>query len=155
MSILVVGLGLALGGLACGDDESAGAGSNGGDGGGGGPPVRACTEIGCASGLYLDVRAVRRELPEAERLRVCLAAKCRGFDLDRTDLVAMGLRGLGERQRVAVRMVVLDAAGEPLARRRTTAPVRRSRPNGPGCPPVCFQVAVRLERDGLRLTPRG
>ena len=152
VSILAVGAALALALLGCGDDESADAGPGGGAGRG---LPRACTEIGCASGLYLDVRAVRKELPAATGLRMCLASKCRRFGLGRTDVVAMGLRGLGQRQRVTVRMVVLGEDGEVLARRRAVAPVRRSRPDGPGCPPVCFQIAVHLERDGLRLVPGG
>jgi hypothetical protein len=148
--VLLCAVGAALALAACGDDEPANART---DGPGDGAP-HACTEIGCASGLYLDVRAVRKELPAARRVRICIDAKCRAFDLaDR--FVMMGAKGLRDKEQVTVRMVVLGRDGTVLARRRAEAPVRRSRPNGPGCPPVCFQIAVHLERDGLRLVPGG
>ena len=111
----------------------------------------ACTEIGCTSGLFLDVRAVQRKLPQAERLKVCLRRRCRSYALDRTDLVNLTVRGLQEGQRVSVRLVAFDGRGKVLLRRRTRAPVRKVQPNGPDCPPTCFQVAVRLDPQTLRL----
>jgi hypothetical protein len=146
--VLFCAVGAALALAGCGDDEPANARP---DGPGNGAP-RACTEIGCASGLYLDMRAVRKELPAARRVRICIDAKCRTFDLA-NQIVMMGAKGLRDKEEVTVRMVVLGGDGKVLARRRTVAPVRRSRPNGPGCPPVCFQIAVHIERDGLRLVP--
>jgi hypothetical protein len=50
-------------------------------------------------------------------------------------------------------MTVLGEDGRVLRRSAVTAPVRRSKPNGPRCPPTCFQVAVRIDRDSLRLEP--
>ena len=135
----------------CGEKEGSANTPPAGGGGGGGPV--ACTEIGCSSGLFLDLRPIDRRLPEAERVRICLAAKCRTFGLDRVDIAAMGIRGLKSRDDVRVRMTVLGTGGRVLRRSAVTAPVRRSKPNGPRCPPTCFQAAVRIDRDSLRLEP--
>jgi hypothetical protein len=133
----------------CGDE---GADATGGGGSGGGMPV-ACTEIGCASGLYMDLRPLDRGLPAAERVRICVEDQCRTFALGGANIADMRVAGLKERDRVRVRMTVLGTGGRVLRRSAVTAPVRRSKPNGPRCPPTCFQVAVRIDRDTLRLEP--
>lgn len=99
--------------------------------------------------------AVQRKLPEAERLKVCLRQRCRTYLLSRTDLVNLSVPGLRDGQRVSVRLVALGKGGEVLLRRRARAPVRKLRPNGPQCPPTCFQVAVRLDPQTLRLVVPG
>jgi hypothetical protein len=139
---------VAAAAIGCGeDDESSAREPNGGA-----PPV-ACTEIGCDSGVFLDVSPVQRRLPEAERLKLCLRKKCRTYSLARVDLVNLSVRGLREGQRVSVRLVVFGEGGEVLRRSAVRAPVRRVKPNGPKCPPTCFQVGVRLDRQSLRLEP--
>jgi hypothetical protein len=133
----------------CGDEEGGASAPPGGGGGGGGPI--ACTEIGCASGLYLDLRPVERGLPAAARVRICVEDRCRTFGLGRANIADMRVAGLKERDRVRVRMTVLGEGGRALRRSAVNAPVRRLMPNGPRCPPTCFQVAVRIDRDSLRL----
>jgi hypothetical protein len=116
-----------------------------------GPPPVACTEIGCTSGVFLDVSPLHRKLPRAERVKVCLRRRCHTYALAKIDLVSFSVRGLREGRRVGVRLVALDGRGAALLRRRVRAPVRKVRPNGPDCPPTCFQVAVRLDPKTLRL----
>jgi hypothetical protein len=136
--------------IGCGGDEDSAARPPAA-----GPPRVACTEIGCDSGVFLDVSPVRRRLPDAERLKLCLRRKCRTYPLRRVDLVNLSVRGLREGQRVSVRMVVFGRDGEVLRRSAVRAPVRKVQPNGPQCPPTCFQVGVRLDRKTLRLEVTG
>lgn len=131
----------------CGDEGKAG----GGGGGGGGGTSVACTEIGCASGLYMDLRPLDRGLPAAERVRICVGDQCRAIGVGGADIADMRVAGLKERGSVRVRMTVLGRGGRVLRRSAVTAPVRRSKPNGPRCPPTCFQVAVRIDPGTLRL----
>ena len=132
--------------IGCGDDEDSSARTPTA-----GPPPVACTEIGCESGVFLDLSPVRKRLPEAERIRLCLRRKCRTYSLARVDLVNLSVRGLREGQRVSVRLAVFGQGGEVVRRSVVRAPVRKAQPNGPKCPPTCFQVAVRLNRQSLRL----
>jgi hypothetical protein len=151
MPALLVTVLAAVALAGCGDEGTADANGGGGGGGGGGPV--ACTEIGCASGLYLDLRPLDHRLPAARRVRICVADQCRTFGLGGANIADMRVAGLKERDRVRVRMTVLGEDGRALRRSTVTAPVRRSKPNGPRCPPTCFQVAVRIDRDSLRLEP--
>jgi hypothetical protein len=120
-----------------------------------GPPPVACAEIGCTSGVFLNVEPLRRKLPSAERVKVCLRRRCHTYALAKVDLVNFSVRGLREGQRVGVRLVAMDKRGAAVLRRRARAPVRKVRPNGPQCPPTCFQVAVRLDPKTLRLVVPG
>jgi hypothetical protein len=132
--------------VACGDDEDSSARTPTAN-----PPPVACTEIGCDSGVFLDVSPVRKRLPEARRLKLCLRDKCRTYSLARVGFVSLSVRGLRAGQRVSVRLVVFGERGEVLRRSAVRAPVRKVQPNGPNCPPTCFQVGVRLDRKSLRL----
>jgi len=146
--VLLVAASLAIGLVLAGCGDSAGVAADRTDEG----PI-ACTEIGCSSGVFLDVSPVKRQLDEARRVRICLRDRCRSYELARTDLVTLSVPGLSDGQRVSVRMIVTGASGKVLLRRSTRAPVRRTQPNGPECPPTCFQVLVRLAANGLRLVP--
>ena len=135
--------------VGCGGSDDTSAVSPGPGGADKGP--HACTEIGCTSGLSLNVGAIRRKLPQAEQVNVCLRRRCHRYSLAKTRLVTLTTRGLDEGQRVAVRLVVFDGRGKVLLRRHTRAPVIKTKPNGPNCPPTCFQVRVRLDPQTLRL----
>lgn len=143
VAVLAVGV-LVLAG--CGDegDEVQPA-----DGGGGGGVI--CTEIGCSSGLYMDLGAIGRGLPGAERVRICVESACRSFPLANAPIADMRVAGLKDRARVPVRMTVTGRDGRILRRSAVVAPVRRTRPNGPECPPTCFQIAVRIDPGSLRI----
>ena len=119
------------------------------DRGGGGGVI--CTEIGCSSGLYMDLGAIGRGPPGAERVRICVESACRSFALGNAPIADMRVAGLKERVRVPVRMTVHGRDGRILRRNAVFAPVRRTQPNGPECPPTCFQIAVRIDPGSLRI----
>ena len=117
--------------------------------GGGGRVI--CTEIGCSSGLYMDLGAISRGLPGAQRVRICVESACRTFPLGDAPIAEMRVAGLKDRARVPVRMTITGRDGRILRRSAVVAPVRRTEPNGPECPPTCFQIAVRIDPGSLRI----
>lgn len=52
-------------------------------------------------------------------------------------------------------MVVRGAAGERIAGARRSVTLRRTQPNGPHCPPVCFSNRLRFRADTGSLEPLG
>lgn len=140
----------AVAAAGCGADDDSAAGASNGE-----PPPVACTEIGCESGVFLDIGVIKRNLAAAERVKLCLRTRCRTYSLARADLVNLSVKGLREGQRVSVRMVIYGEGGEVLRRSAVRAPVRKVKPNGPRCPPTCFQVPVRIDRQTLRLEVAG
>jgi hypothetical protein len=130
----------------------AGCGSSGGDRDGGRgtgePPLHACTEIGCDSGLFADLSSLRNSNPAVERAEACLGSSCRSFDRNEfssANIVNRRLKAEGLRR---VTLVGYDDSGTVLLRSGVTAPSVRSQPNGEDCPPVCFQVQVRVNPEG-------
>ena len=111
-------------------------------------PPRACTEIGCTSGLFLDVTPIAKTHPRARKATLCVARTCRTFRLGPRrawqSVVSPGLEGADE---VRVRLTVRGRRGKVIARSAVRAPVRRVQPNGEDCPPTCFQVGAELRRD--------
>jgi len=115
-----------------------------------------CTEIGCTSGLALDLAPITAKLDDAAAIRVCLRRKCRFYSRRRSQGGAFfSVRGLRAGRRVSVRIAVTDGDGRVILRRGVRAPVLRVRPNGPKCPPTCFQVAVHIDRQSLDLVAAG
>jgi hypothetical protein len=122
--------------VACGD------GSEPGD-----RPERQCTQIGCRSG----VRILLETLPDAAvDVRLCVGERCRTVRAEEGRMVFAPLRESGRRHRVSVRVVARNRADEPLPAAERRVRPRRVRPNGPGCPPVCFIVRLSFRaNDGL------
>ena len=122
-----------------------------GAGTGADPPPIACTEIGCASGVHIELD----RLPaEARSARVCVDGRCGRKQPLPPESAGGGFVEArlpkGKRRAnasVGVRIVLLDREGRVLTRSRTRARVRRTQPNGSGCPPVCFQVGLGYRRD--------
>lgn len=143
-----LGAGLLLVAGGCGSQTAEGGGDRTGQDRG----VRACTKIGCVSGTTVHLRGLRPEASEASRVRICAGGRCRTVALPaaRATLGPASVRG---RDRVRVRIVVMNRRGDAIARDSLRVRVRRRRPNGPGCPPVCRQADVRLDPDTLRLRP--
>ena len=137
---------IAIGGLGCGSDSGGGAGD--GNQGGGPQTGRACTEIGCESGVFADLSGLRKSIPDASRVEVCLGSSCETFDRGQfkyTSVVNRRLMAEGMRR---VSMVVFNDSGKVISRSTVRTPSVRSQPNGEGCLPVCFQVAVGLDSEG-------
>lgn len=127
---------LALAG--CGDDGAADE-----------PTPRACTEIGCN-----DLAEVRfEELPRGRLwIRLCADGRCELIRGDGRGLVQASVRlaqGSGDTVRVSV---TIRRRGRTLLRVAERLPVTTSRPNGPGCPPVCRSVRAQLDFEARALS---
>ena len=112
---------------------------------GGGPapsPVpQACTEIGCLDSVAVDLDRV----PRGARVTLCVDGRCQPAQESspQLDTVSAPLgRGSGDRVRVTG---TVRRGGRTLARAAKTFAVRKDRPNGPGCPPVCRFVNARFD----------
>jgi hypothetical protein len=130
----------------CGSDPDGAAddaGQNGGPQAG-----RACTEIGCDSGVFADLSGLREAIPEASKAEVCLGSSCEVFDRSQFSEASVVNRRLKAEGMRRVTMVVFDDSGTVISRSSVRTPSVRSQPNGEGCPPVCFSVAVGLDSDG-------
>jgi hypothetical protein len=96
---------------------------------------RACTKIGCDDGIVVSISEARSDFAlqiiEADGTvheRVCAAAAtCDQFFFD-------GIRS----ETVIVRLV----SGEQTIEREFEPAYERAQPNGPDCPPVCYQAQI-------------
>jgi hypothetical protein len=112
-------------------------------------PPKVCAAVGCASGVFVDVADAKRDIPAAVAATVCVAKRCRR------------VRHLGQPIRVQhdslahspvrVRVVLYDKRGKRLLRVSRSVKMRRTQPNGPDCPPICFGRHLRLETAPGRL----
>ncbi len=114
-----------------------------------GDPI-ACTEIGCSSGLIVDATSVRKAHSRARWIEICVKGQCKSFSTQNS-LAELRMGGLGEDQIVRVRMVVHGKGGEVLHRSSVRAKVGRTQPNGPECPPTCFQIRAEISDQTGRL----
>ena len=117
----------------------------------------ACTLIGCDSA----VTAGFAQTPaDAFGAQICVDGRCgkthrlvreAGADV-LTQRLTNCQRQAGRRVKVIAR--VFDQQRGLIASDNARATVRRLRPNGPRCPPVCFMASLRFRGDTGRLTPR-
>lgn len=140
---------LVLGG--CGGDSSSTGTAIAGGPDGPSVPGKACTEIGCASGLFVDLSGVTQAEPAAKRVRLCLESKCQTFKPGDPLAMVTELQ-IGKAGPVKVSMTVMGAGGKILHREQTTQTLKRVQPNGKSCKPVCFQVSLNVDA-GLQLRP--
>jgi hypothetical protein len=115
-----------------------------GDAGAPPPPGRACTLIACAPGVTVRLP---EPPPHASSARVCIDGACgRPHQLGPVATLNAPLPRASRRAgaRVSVTVELLDDRGRLVERRAGRATVTRSRPNGPDCPPVCFQAEAVL-----------
>jgi hypothetical protein len=109
---------------------------------------QVCTLIGCDSGLFANLKGLRRSNPSVSKVELCLGSSCDTFtrgEFAYTNVVNRRLKGEGLRR---VTLVGFDEDGNVVLRDSVTAPSVRSQPNGPDCPPVCFMVEVRVDPEG-------
>ena len=95
-----------------------------------------CPLIGCVSQLTVQLPA------GAASARACVDEVCSSDVVDGVLQVPLGRRGEGST--VPLSVEVTDAAGTTTTVSGDAA-VRRNRPNGPGCPPVCVVGTVRVD----------
>jgi hypothetical protein len=130
---------LALSGCGAGEEE---AGPDAGD------PPRACTQIGCAGGVQVELVDEPGRVRGVLVVRACVGGECARQELPADPADRRGLHfdlPVPDAGTAKVRVAVRRASGRLLGRDRLAAPVERSRPNGPGCPPECRHVRVRLD----------
>lgn len=155
--VAVVAIGAVVAGIVAVAGNGDGDGNAGGRDGGDRtlpPPGFACTLIACSS----DAQVRLRDLPQrVSRARVCVAGRCgaaRPVD-GPVPMVAAPVPEAKRREGLVVRVTLelLDAEGDAIASVTRRAEVVRVRPNGPKCPPVCFQVHLRYDGDTGALVP--
>lgn len=132
---------LALGAPACGGDGSSAAD----------PPARACTQIGCESGIAV---ALERLPADARRVLVCSAGRCRDLVADRAHALVR-LPATGRQRHPIVSVTVFDRSGGVVVSARRRVRIRRLQPNGPGCGPVCFVGRLTFRGDAGTLRGAG
>jgi len=123
---------LALGG--CGDEEPEATPTVE-------PPVRACTEIGCSDGVYVQLS----DVPRDAEVTLCVDGRCRPARAGAPGLGQVDAplgRAAGETVRVAI---TVRRGGRTIARASERLEVRTERPNGPGCPPMCRMATARFD----------
>jgi hypothetical protein len=113
---------------------------------------QVCTEIGCNSSIVVHVSREVRQEPAAELVRVCALSKCKERQMTGT-VVAMPCGGVKAERRARVRVALFDDQGERLWKDGTWVHLVRNQPNGPNCPPVCFQASVRLIPSAQEVRP--
>ncbi len=110
---------------------------------------RACTLVGCADGLTIQLGTHSRQVA---RVRVCVAADCQTPDVQRLvgnttgDFVTAAMSN-DERHagaHVLVTVDLYDRGGNLISEQKGTFAVRESEPNGPGCG-TCYQVDLGLD----------
>ena len=145
--VLAVGL---IGLIACGRE--------GGPQGKAGPPTQACTEIGCDSRITFDLS---QDLVEGRTYRVeaCVDDLCDTQTLEvppgHGGAASGSLEVTTEDDTISLRLPdkdwsgahratlnVQDEAGRVVARTEKSVGFERTQPNGPGCPPVCWQARI-------------
>ena len=108
----------------------------------GGPGSRVaarttCTQIGCSSAVFVELRDVP---PRTATVALCARGRCARAAASDADVIELELRHASRGARVTATIVFRDRRGRVLASARRAARLRTYRPNGPLCPPVCFQA---------------
>ena len=109
------------------------------------PPY--CTQIGCESAVYVNVAKAKDSI---RRLTFCAQDRCAPIRVKR-DLPSWGGVQVECSEEITVLGVLTarDSRGRKLGRYKALIPLRKTQPNGPACPPTCFQGSVRF--NGARL----
>jgi hypothetical protein len=103
---------------------------------------QVCTEIGCSTGIYLHLQRLARQEPEAAKVRFCALGECK--ERRKGDAGRLPCPGLHSERRARLRVVVYDDYGGELWRDSTWLQLVKNQPNGPDCPPTCFQASASL-----------
>ena len=106
-----------------------------------------CPLAGCESQVVVSLRSVPRvaQAPFG-RVRVCAAGTCTVTPA-RSRGAHHPVPNVQGPQPVKVAVTFTTRSGTPLWRRTRAATLRRSQPNGPDCPPVCWTGRL-VVRDG-------
>jgi hypothetical protein len=129
-----------------------------------------CTQVGCTSGIGIEIKQLPKELPGARKIDVCVADQCTRDTVYETgkpegkyvpkayryaEAEARRLHGPGP---YPVSVTVYDRQGAVLLRASDSVVMEKDQPNGVHCRPTCFGAALWLNvgKDTLeRLPHRG
>jgi hypothetical protein len=112
----------------------------------------ACTAIGAPSTVSVDVAQVLAQRDVPMRVTVCVGSTCRTFPRRtgvRDGFVEVDDPAIDDEGPVEVRLTVETRPGETVYRETTTVPLGRMQPNGPGCDPIKYAVALKATDRGL------
>jgi hypothetical protein len=115
-------------------------------------PHGVCTLIGCSNRLSLNLARQGDGVKVRDgvaRLSFCVRDRCKRVGIKKWH----GFWGVNVDcdSEITVRAVLTakDSAGRRLARYSALVPLRANQPNGPNCPPTCFQGGVRFNGAAL------
>jgi hypothetical protein len=116
-----------------------------------------CTEMGCTSGIRVQLGGLRRALAGAASVRLCTAAGCVAGKLPRTDLASITRewRGVPRHPNASYTadFTVLDRDGNVLLHLRRAVRLSKFEPNGHACGPTCYSAELKLDAARGRLVP--
>lgn len=111
---------------------------------------RACTEIGCESGVFVRVSAYFAAHATAQRVRVCALGRCRSTRRGEHALLVQPLvLPVAREEAITITVTAFGRDGGLVLRRKLIQQLRKVQPNGPQCQPVCFQANLLLSRRGV------
>jgi len=114
---------------------------------------RACTFVGCTSGVTVDVGKLRSSMPRARTVTLCVDNHCLRRSATVGESVGVSWidaprSGTGP---YVVLIVLRDRNHRAVLRVRRTVKLIRSQPNGPECEPTCFYRRLNLDVRRRRL----
>jgi hypothetical protein len=102
----------------------------------------ACPEATCSTAIYVHLHRLNVHEPEATKVRQCALGECK--DRRNGDSARIPCTGVKSERRARLRVVVYGDGGEVLWRDSTWLRMVKNQPNGPDCPPTCYQAAADL-----------
>jgi hypothetical protein len=117
--------------------------------------ARACTLIGCQSGVFWRFEAaVSADWPRPLTFEACIDDHCETSEVSADQVVAtyrarVGLYDGIDREAEHVATVrVVGPAGVVLLQREDVVVLSSIQPNGPDCPPTCWQATISVDSAG-------
>lgn len=104
----------------------------------------ACSEVGCFSGVFVNIEPLRSSLPQARRVILCLDRTCsRGNAyVDAVRTIARSVPSPTGAHEVL--LAVQDRNGKSVLTVRRRVTLLKEAPNGVACGPVCFGRGLKL-----------
>ncbi|MEO8475635.1 MAG: hypothetical protein ABI572_01135 [Actinomycetota bacterium] len=111
-----------------------------------------CTAVGAPSTLTVDVAEVLAQRDVPMRVTVCVRTTCHSAPRRtgvRDGFVEVDEPTIEDEGPVEVRVILETRSGEVVYRETATVPLGRMQPNGPGCDPIRYAVALKATDQGL------
>ena len=116
---------------------------------------RACTAIGCTSGIFVSMGEVRSYVRDASSVELCVDGACKTTSAEASSVVGDEWAGVARSGAShVVEVLVRSSAGAVIRRARRVVTLRREEPNGHACGPTCYisSLAFDWHRSVLRLS---